>query len=485
MRNLFKRVTAMLLALAMMLSLAACGEKTNETEAPKNDPTEAPTTAGTQAPSGETEAPVEDDTLDTSWIIEKDTSISGKVNFWTAFKGNQGSDALIAEFNEIYPNIEVVLNQYSNGTEGNIGVNTAMAAGEVDVLVSFGISNLFNRIESGLLMDITDKCAEEGIDLVEHWNYDHFKYEDAIYSFPCGGLGYYVNINMTAWNAAGLGELPTEWTWDEYLDACKKMTKVGADGQVEVYGGSDHHSINYWMYANAQEYGGDVYYSTDGTDSYDDPIVLKSLTRKVKAELEDKIWYPNAKYRADGTNASVTYATGQVASAFSPNMIRTIADTETYPMDWITGFAPWPLEYAGQTNHMAGVTPYSHAGIASNCQDEEAAWVFLKWYSTYGVKYLAAAGHQPAWNGTEPGGALEVIFGSLEEAAKHVDVESYNRVVGRADLPSFVETNLTAYVDVSGAHKDPTMMVINGEMSPEDALAIMHEEAEKAIKDAQ
>ncbi|MBQ8814561.1 MAG: extracellular solute-binding protein [Lachnospiraceae bacterium] len=485
MRNMFKRVMALLLALAMVLSLAACGEQVDETDAPKNDTTEAPASNdGTQAPSGETEAP-DDGALDTSWIIEEDTSISGKVNFWTAFKGSAGMDAMIAEFNEIYPNIEVVLTPYSNNSDGNLGVNTALTSGEIDVLVSFGVSHLFNRAETGLLMDITDKCAEEGIDLVEQWNFDCYKYEDAIYSFPCGGLSYYVAINMDMWNEAGLGELPTEWTWDEYLEACKAMHKVAADGTIEVYGGSDYHSYNYWMYANAQEYGGDVYYSPDGTPSYDEPLLLQALERKLKAELEDELWYPCYRYRADNIQAQMTFCQGEVASVVIPNVVRFLHDTETYPdVDWITGFAPYPTEYEGQENHMAGVAPFSHAGMAANCQDEDAAWAFLKWYSTYGVKYLVAAGHQPGWNGTEAGAAVEIIYGSVEEAEKWIDVESYNRVVGNPNLPSYAETNLLAYTEITGVLKDPTMQAINGELTAKEALDIMIKEAEAVYEAA-
>ena len=45
--------------------------------------------------------------LDTSWILEEDTSISGDISFWMPFKGSQGMDALIADFNTIYPNIKL------------------------------------------------------------------------------------------------------------------------------------------------------------------------------------------------------------------------------------------------------------------------------------------------------------------------------------------------------------------------------------------
>ena len=142
------------------------------------------------------------------------------------------------------------------------------------------------------------------------------------------------------------------------------------------------------------------------------------------------------------------------------------------------------MEEKGQTNYMSGVSPFSHAGIALNCQDEDAAWAFLKWYSTYGVKYLVAAGHQPMWKGTEVGSALDIIYGSEDEAKKWIDVDSYNRVVGRTDLPAYAETTLTAYTDVAAALNEQALRALNGEISAEEAMKESAAVANAAIASA-
>ena len=118
----------------MVLSMAACG-----TTAP--DPTDPPKATDPVKTPDQTTAPTEDDKrvdveeLDTSWIVDEDpTAVTGTVNFYIPFKGSQGMDAKIAAFNEIYPNVEIVLNTYSNNSDGNASVNTAILAGEVDVL---------------------------------------------------------------------------------------------------------------------------------------------------------------------------------------------------------------------------------------------------------------------------------------------------------------------------------------------------------------
>lgn len=169
-----KRITALGLALLMVLSITACSSGTNT-------PNNTPNTSGSQALGGSSGAssnkedpPKSNDIY--SWILEENPeSISGTVRFWVPFKGTQGMDDMIADFNKTYPNVEVVLTTYNNNAEGNVAVNTAMMAGQIDVLHSFELYNAYARWENGLYMDLTDKIAEAGIDLAANWGNDTCK----------------------------------------------------------------------------------------------------------------------------------------------------------------------------------------------------------------------------------------------------------------------------------------------------------------------
>ena len=420
----------------------------------------------------------------TSWIVaENPESIKGTVRFWIPFKGSQGMDDLIAEFNKVYPNVTVELNSYNNNSDGNLSVNTAIMAGEVDVLASFGLANAYKRWENNMYIPLDEYIAKYNINLIDNWGTDVYKYDDVYYTFPCGGLSYYVSINMNEWNAAGLGELPTEWTWDEYLAASKAMTH--GDGDTKVYGGSDYHSNNYFTYVWYQVYGHDQYFGEDGLANFTDPLIVNALKREIKAEEEDKIWFPLVTYRGDNLQAQDTFTSHRVASVISPNMVRFLRDRKTYPVDWVTGFAPWPVEEKGQTNYMSGVSSFSHAGICTGAQDEEAAWYFLSWYSTYGSRYLICAGHQSAWKGTDVSGLVDLVFGTEEAAKEVVDVDSFKRVVVNYENPSYYDSILTAYSKVSSALNEYTMYAHQGTMTAEDAMAEAKKIADEAIKSEQ
>ena len=477
MKGKLKRVMALMLAGVMVLSMAACGGKGkennggNSTNNPGNEDNKNPNGAGSN---------VDSDPL-TDWILEEDTSISGTVRWWMPFKDTQGMGDLIKAFNKVYPNIKVELTTYSNNTDGNLSVNTAIMAGQIDVLGSFGLANTYVRWENGLYMDITDRLEKENIDLVTNWGTNAYTFDDKVYSLPCGGISYYVAINKTAWDEAGLGEIPTEWTWDEYLEACKKMTKTAADGTVEMYGGCDYRQKNMFTYPVYQVNGKDQYYNADGTTSLNSDLVIGALEREIKAENEDKIWFPKKTIWADNLQTQDVYTQKKSATAITCNINRFLADSENYPVDFVTAFAPYPVEKKGQTNYLAGVANYSHAGLCQRCADVDAAWAFLKWYSTYGSVYLVAAGHQSAWKGTDSSQIVDVAFGSEAEASKVIDVDSFTEVVGNISKPFYVDTNMTAYSEVDAIAVEYVMYALSGQMSAKEAMTTAAELANKAI----
>lgn len=473
-----KRITALGLALLMVLSITACSSGTNT-------PNNTPNTSGSQALGGSSGAssnkedpPKSNDIY--SWILEENPeSISGTVRFWVPFKGTQGMDDMIADFNKTYPNVEVVLTTYNNNAEGNVAVNTAMMAGQIDVLHSFELYNAYARWENGLYMDLTDKIAEAGIDLAANWGNDTCKYNGQVYTLPAGGQSYYVVINMSEWEAAGLGEIPTEWTWDECIAASRAMTHDG------VYGGSSYQAINTVANCMYQVYGKNAFYHDDGTSSADDPVFLKALSRDLSA-IDEGIWFPLTTYRYDGATTHQEFLQGNVASTLTCNMPRFIRDTKTYPTNFITAFAPWPVEEKGQTNYMEGISTFSHVGIATNCdmKNYDAIWAFLKWYSTYGCKYLAIAGHMPTWKGTDTASMVDLVFGSEEKAKTMVDVDSYKRVVCNFTGNNYVDTILTAYSECTSLMQEYVMYAHGGEMSAEEALAKLKTAQDEAIKNA-
>ena len=406
-------------------------------------------------------------------LAEGNTGLSGKVRFCTAYKGSAGMDALIEEFNSVYPNIEVELIQIGNTDAGNAQIDTQLMAGEIDVLSSYTRPRTLGRINQ--FIDLRPYLERDGIDMATEWGAE-IEFEGGLYGLPFDGLNYFIAINMDAWNEAGLGELPTSWTWDEYLEASRKMTKEG------VYGGSDYHNADSFEYAARQHLGADMYFGDDGyTNFTTEPVWRTIIERKIKAENEERIWKSMVEYVGDSSKSQDLFFQGKIASFVTCNVWRFIVDQENYPHDFKVGFAPYPNEAEGDTPYLAGPVKFAFACISKQCQDVEAAWTFAKFISMEGDKYLLKAGHLPTWTKTDINGAIDLVFGSEAEAEKLIDVPTFKSVVLNLNGPSYMDT--IVYSEFAAIEKEVVMYILNGEESVDDGLAEMKQRCDEVIDD--
>lgn len=470
-----KKLLALLLAVIMVLSMAACGAFE-----PAPAPTEAPKQ---EAPKDDTPA-VAEPAGDPVYINENASDLTGKVRLLTAFAGNQGTDALIAAFNEYYPNVEVTYEVYVNNADGNLTANTAIQSGNVDVILSFDTSNTAFRWENGMLLDITDRLAADNLDLVKEWGTDAYKYNDRVYCFPTGGLSIFVALNMTAWEEAGLGEIPDEWTWDEYLEACRKMTVRDEAGNTVVYGGTEFNNRPYWIYPMRQTKGVDAYYTSDGKADFTSGLAAKILQRELDAEAEG-IWYEKMNLITNNTKSRDLLWNGTVNSCIESIITRFVMDLEKYPHDFILGYAPYPINAEGETNYALGNMNNSFYCVTNNAQDADAAYAFAKFASTYGGKYLYKAGHTTTWTGVNPDEIVDLVFGDRATAEKFVDVDSYIKNVLAVGAPAYHEEYIVAYSEITSLTNEYYDIIKTGQMSVEEGLAELEELANEAIEDAQ
>lgn len=469
-----KKLIALLLAAVMVLSMfAACSKTPVETNPAETTPAVTPTKEATPENVAPNAEPV--------YIAENAQELTGEITFYTAFAGENGTDALIAEFNEYYPNVTVNYEVYKNSGDGNVGLDTAMmAGGQVDVILSFGVANTADRWENGMLMDLTDRLAADNLDLVTEWSTDAYTFNDKVFAFPSGGLSVYVAINMDKWEAAGLGDLPTAWTWEEYLDACEKLTEKDGSGKVTVHGGSDFNQIDYWTYAVRQAKGMNVFYNNDGLSDFDNPLFAEALQREVDAAA-DGTWYGKATYQSDSTRSRNMFLEGTNATTIESILTRYITGVDH---DFKIAYAPYPTFEKGQTNYMAGSNPNSFVAVAANTANPDAAYAFAKFAATYGNKYMFAAGHATTWSGVNPDEIIECVFGSKEEAEKWIDIDTFTKYVIANGEPAYSEDYIAAYAEIQSIVDEYTMYVLNGEMTVADALANMKELADEAIEDA-
>ena len=483
-----KKILSLVLGVCMSTMLfSGCGSTgTSQPVSPAAEPAKEEQAPEQAEDFAATEAAQTEDAESTEpvYISPNAAEMTGSVRLMTAFNGKVGTDDLIAEFNSYYPNIEVTYEVYTNNADGNLSTNTALQAGNCDVLLSFGTDSTAFRWENGMLMDITDRLQADHLDLVKEWGTDAYKYNDRVYCIPSGGLSIFVAINMDMWNQAGLGEIPDAWTWDEYIDACRKMTKRDDSGAVTVYGGMDFQNLNYDAYPLRQTKGVDAFYKADHTADFDNPLIANFLNKELAAE-EEGVWCSKAQLISNNQKSRDLVLTGEGASCVESIITRFLADKENYPHDFILGYAPYPINEAGETNYCLGNMPNSMYCVSSNAQDPDAAYEFAKFASTYGGKWLYKAGHTTTWTGVDPDELVDVVFGSREEAEQLVDVDSYIKNVVAVGQPAYYEEFIVGYNQIETLMEEYVSYILNGTMSVEEGLASLNQEVNDVINDAQ
>ena len=158
MKKVMKKLTALGLSSAMVLSLAACGNNASEQTTQQTPETKEQAPAETKAADSSEAAETTNNDADTS-TENTGGDLNASITLWTYPIGNWGDsatvDSLISSFNETYPGISVTV-EYLDYTNGDDQVNTAIEGGQAPDIVMEGPERLVaNWGSRGLMVDLS------------------------------------------------------------------------------------------------------------------------------------------------------------------------------------------------------------------------------------------------------------------------------------------------------------------------------------------
>ena len=191
-----KKFLAMLLALAMVFALAACGGE------------DTPTTSDTQTSGGDVSG-------------EKVTIEMWPFNIG-AFTDAAAWDEIIAAFNEEYPNIEVVVNPV-NYQDGDQRLTTAITSHEAPDIVFEGPERLIGTYaREGLLVDLGDLWDDGAADIADGVR-NVSQLDGTYYMYPLSLATHCMAINYEVFDAADalkyIDDETRTWTTDDFVAA--------------------------------------------------------------------------------------------------------------------------------------------------------------------------------------------------------------------------------------------------------------------------
>lgn len=365
---------------------------------------------------------------------ESGKPVTIKLNTWYNLK-TDGFDQVIQEFEKKYPNIKVefVSPGDNNSIEFVKKVDLAAASDEeLDVIMLPSTWSYAQRVALGMFQPLDEYLSKEGTKLQDEYTVDT-QVNGKIYGIPGKLTQWFVMMNENHLKEAGL-PLPKDWTWDEYLDYAKKMTKT--DGAKKRYGTYFHTFPNYINLALMNQNTNSNLVADDGkTANIMNPYMRKSLELRVQAE-KDKVATPYAEVVSQKLNYRPQYF-NQDASMVTIGswMIAEAGGTDVVPATFKTVFAPYPK--IKKDDPMLTQASPDILAVYSKSKHKEEAYTFIRWFTTEGL--LLQGRFIPSWKQANMEQAVDNIIAKTK-TPQMIDKESLlyvlkNSVPAKINIP--------------------------------------------------
>ncbi|MFD3257105.1 ABC transporter substrate-binding protein [Paenibacillus lentus] len=314
-----------------------------------------------------------------------DKPVTIKYYNWDNDAQTVGTDAMLKEFMDQNPNIKVehVILVPGDSMEMMKKLDFLISSGEaIDVVQLPSLGAALERATRGALAPLNEFYDKEGI-VPEDEYYVNTKVDGKYYGMQYTKSINYVMLNKDALDEAGL-EIPKfGWTWDDYREYAKKLTK--GEGVDKRYG-SYFHTWELYMNAPAQTMMKDPFVYDDGTTILADPSYKYFFQLRKDMETIDK----SAKTYADVLAAKLNYRTEffneDAAMILTGNFtIPDPGNTEQYPHTFKTAFAPVPVPPQGaEPKDYEGkyFTSGSQIAMGSTSENKEAAFKLMRFMTT-------------------------------------------------------------------------------------------------------
>lgn len=407
------------------------------------------------------------------------------LKLWGGVPEERGPSDVAAKFNEEFKDkgISVVYERYVNDESGNLKLNTALLSGEdVDLYFSYSVPAYVKRVESGMATNLSSFIQRDGFSMEENFGTMASAYyvDGEPYCMPTYAYKYCFLINKDMFDEAGI-PVPTNWSLDEFREICRKLTT--GSGSNKRYGAFI--STDSQMYFPAlivgTKLGGDYFFKdAAGKESaFDDPTYKNVLTTFADMMLVDGSLVPHADIITEKLSAINLFVQEKAAIIDAYWSVRDLRDLEKYPHDFKVAFVPMPTaeKMTREESYISGGF-MDYLSINSKSKNQEAAWEFIKWYTTEGILPMVPHGCIPASAAIDQNIVAESFAAGVEEL---FDMESFKNELLTSEKKYQLSSITEKLSEVTQIAKEEFELVYVGSKKPEEALASAKERADAIL----
>ncbi len=323
-----------------------------------------------------------------------------------------GMDLIISDFEKMNPDIQVKTTIIPNRQYWTKIMTALPTSAGPDIFWLNGV-NAGTYMASGLVLNLQPFIDKEGLDLSPFPQSlrDIYSYDGKTYGIPKDydtiALVYY----KPAFDEVGIPYPNADWTWDDLLEAAKKLTVRGADGKVSRWGFIATPWVQDCVANLIYQNGGKIYNDDKTKAIVNNPETIEAIQFLVDMMYVHKV-SPNGAEQKDFDQAA-QFSSGNLAMAFDGSWMmtqyyQTLGDK--------FGVAPLPMKKQRATViHGLGFV------ASAKTKNQEAAWKFLKFTASKqageyqaNVVIPAYAGAEKQWLANFPGLDLQAFIDEVE-----------------------------------------------------------------------
>jgi multiple sugar transport system substrate-binding protein len=290
---------------------------------------------------------------------------------------------LIQKYEELHPNIKI--NVKYIGAQKSADYLSAvdlmlMGKEKVDVVMTSSYANLIKRASANTYIPLDDYFAKEGKKFEDSYIVDG-KYNGKVYGLPSTLTFRIVLINQKMLEEAGLSVPPVTWTWDDFREYAKKLTK--GDGADKIYGSYFHNWVEYYTYGVISERDGNPLLKSETELNLDDPVISDWMKFRAAMQNDDKSLTPLSDIKSMKLDYRAQFFNGKVAMLpMGSYMLSQLNDQKNYPHDFKTTFAALPVWKGGTPGKTLGESHFY--SIPTTSEHPQEAYDFIRFFTTEG-----------------------------------------------------------------------------------------------------
>lgn len=343
---------------------------------------------------------------------------------WEKTGYTEQQNNIVKAFEDQNPNIKVkfVYPTDNNNTDYLQKMNTTLMStnNDVDIFGAADSAYIPDFVKAGLIEPLDDYFKKEGKNFDDIYNF-HFKIDGKTYVIPTFETAYFVMLNKTLLDKAGLPLPPANWTWDDYKEYAKKLTS--GTGKDKIYGSFMNTWNVYLQMGIFSKANAPLFYDENKNLLVDQPMFKDWVKLRHDMESVDKSQVSYSDVKSMNLAYRTLFFNGQVAMLPTGSwMISEIKNVSKYPHDFVTAFAPIPKFEDGKDGRTYASSHYF--GISKNSKHKEEAYKFLRFYSENRSKIGPLTGFTDVKNQDR----AKVINDLIGSDTKYYDVDSLIKV---------------------------------------------------------